>query len=198
MTLSPATDQEDQLWLVRHGETEWSANGRHTSKTDLPLTEAGEAGACALVRSLAGVEFAQVLTSPRQRARRTAELAGFGHADVDDDLAEWDYGNYEGLTTPQIQETDPGWTIWSHPSPGGESASAVAARLDRVVARARDVDGKTLVFAHGHSLRALTARWLGLDVSEGRLFVLDTSTVSVLGVDRGSQVVRRWNVAPSR
>ncbi|MFI5426192.1 histidine phosphatase family protein [Aeromicrobium sp. UC242_57] len=194
MTDSPL--HEDQLWLVRHGETEWSASGRHTSTTDLPLTEAGEAGARALVGALAGVEFAQVLTSPRQRARRTAELAGFGHAQTDGDLAEWDYGDYEGLTTPQIQETVPGWTIWSHPSPGGESATEVAARLDRIVAKARAVDGKTLVFAHGHSLRALTARWLGLDVSEGRLFVLDTSTLSVLGVDRGAQVVRRWNVMP--
>ena len=185
-----------QLWLVRHGETEWSANGRHTSTTDLPLTEAGEAGARALARSLADVDFAQVLTSPRRRARRTAELAGFAHAEVDEDLAEWSYGDYEGLTTPQIQETVPDWTIWTHPSPGGESATDVTIRLDRIVAKARAVEGATLVFAHGHSLRALAARWLGLDVSEGRLFVLDTSTLSVLGVDRGTQVVRRWNVMP--
>lgn len=202
MSSSPLTDHdeqihEDQLWLVRHGETEWSATGRHTSTTDLPLTAAGEAGARALVPTLAGIDFAQVLTSPRQRARRTAELAGFAHAEVDDDLAEWDYGDYEGLTSPQIQETVPGWTIWTHPSPGGETASAVATRLDRIVAKARAADGKTLVFAHGHSLRALAARWLELDVTEGRLFVLDTSTVSVLGVDRGAQVVRRWNVVPN-
>lgn len=194
---TPAAEAEDQLWLVRHGETEWSLSGRHTSTTDLPLTEAGEAGARALEPVLADLDFAQVLTSPRQRARRTAELAGFAHAGVDDDLAEWSYGDYEGLTTPQIRESDPGWTIWTHPSPGGETAADVASRLDRVVARARAAEGRTLVFAHGHSLRALAARWLGLDVAEGRHFALDTSTISVLGVDRGTSVVRRWNVVPT-
>lgn len=193
--MSTSPGHEDQLWLVRHGETEWSTAGRHTSTTDLPLTSAGEAGARSLVPALSAIDFAQVLTSPRQRARRTAELAGFAHAEVDDDLAEWAYGDYEGLTTPEIRETVPGWSIWTHPSPGGETAADVTARLDRIVARAHATDGKTLVFAHGHSLRALTARWLGLDVSEGRLFALDTSTVSVLGVDRGTPVVRRWNVA---
>lgn len=196
--MSTSPGHEDQLWLVRHGETEWSLNGRHTSTTDLPLTEAGEAGAGAVAASLAGIEFAQVLTSPRRRARRTAELAGFGDAEVDEDLAEWAYGDYEGLTTPQIRETVPGWSVWTHLCPGGETAADVSARLDRVVARAHATDGKTLVFAHSHSLRGLTARWLGLDVSEGRLFALDTSTVSVLGVDRGTPVVRRWNVSPSR
>lgn len=184
---------EDQLWLVRHGETEWSKNGQHTSTTDLPLTDVGEAAARGVTGALAGVDFAQVLTSPRLRARHTAELAGFD-ADVDDDLAEWAYGDYEGLTTARIRESVPGWSVWTHPSPGGETAAQVSERLDRVVARARAVDGKTLAFAHGHSLRALAARWLGLDVSEGRLFVLDTSAISVLGVDRGTSVVRRWNV----
>jgi len=185
---------EDQLWLVRHGETEWSKNGRHTSTTDLPLTEEGEAAALKVAPALAGLDFVQVLTSPRQRARHTAELAGFPGARVDDDLAEWAYGEYEGRTTPDIRKTDPGWTIWTHPTPGGETAEQVAARMDRVVARARAADGKTLVFGHGHALRALAARWLGLDVSEGRLLVLDTATISVLGVDRGVSVVRRWNV----
>jgi broad specificity phosphatase PhoE len=185
---------EDQLWLVRHGETEWSKNGRHTSTTDLPLTEDGEAAALKVAPALAGLDFVQVLTSPRQRARHTAELAGYPGAKVDDDLAEWAYGEYEGRTSVDIRKTDPGWTIWSKPTPGGETAEQVAARMDRVVARARAVDGKTLVFGHGHALRALAARWLGLDVSEGRLLVLDTATISVLGVDRGMSVVRHWNV----
>ena len=185
---------EDQLWLVRHGETEWSKNGRHTSTTDLPLTEDGEAAALKVAPALAGLDFVQVLTSPRQRARHTAELAGFPGAKVDDDLAEWAYGEYEGRTSVDIRKTDPGWTIWSKPTPGGETAEQVTARMDRVVARARAADGKTLVFGHGHALRALAARWLGLDVSEGRLLVLDTATISVLGVDRGMSVVRHWNV----
>lgn len=184
------------MWLVRHGETEWSKSGQHTSVTDLPLTEAGETAAVRLAPVLAGIEFAQVLTSPRQRASRTAELAGFPDAELDEDLAEWAYGDYEGRTTADIRETVPDWSVWNHPSPGGESAEQVAQRLDRVIAKARAADGKTLAFAHSHSLRALAVRWLGLDISEGQRFVLDTSTVSVLGVDRGTQVVRSWNVAP--
>ncbi|QGG40541.1 histidine phosphatase family protein [Aeromicrobium yanjiei] len=194
--MSSPADLEDQLWLVRHGETEWSLSGQHTSTTDLPMTASGEAGARTLAPLLAELDFAQVLTSPRQRARRTAELAGFPDAEPDEDLVEWSYGDYEGLTTPQIQESVPGWSIWSHPSPGGETAAEVSERLDRVVARARAAEGKTLVFAHGHSLRALAARWLEVDVAEGRHFALDTSTISVLGVDRGTPVVRRWNVQP--
>lgn len=187
---------EDQLWLVRHGETEWSANGKHTSTTDLPLTPKGEAAALKLVEALSGIDFEQVLTSPRQRAVRTAELAGFADAEVDEDLVEWAYGDYEGLTTVEIRESVADWTVWTHPSPGGETGEQVAERLDRVIAKARAVEGKTLVFAHGHSLRALAVRWLGLDISEGQRFVLDTSTVSVLGVDRGTQVVRTWNTLP--
>ncbi|MET0447155.1 MAG: histidine phosphatase family protein, partial [Aeromicrobium sp.] len=127
-----------------------------------------------------------------------AELAGFPDAEPDENLAEWAYGDYEGLTTPQIRETDPEWTIWTHPSPGGESAEQVGARLDRVVARARAVDGNTLVFAHGHSLRVLGARWLGLDATDGRIFDLDTATISVLGDDRGTPVIHRWNVSTGR
>lgn len=189
---------EDQLWMVRHGETEWSRDGRHTSTTDLALTDVGEQTAHAVAPALGEVDFEQVLTSPRQRASRTAALAGFAGAEIDDDLVEWAYGDYEGITTPEIRESVPGWSVWTHPSPGGETAAQVSARLDRVVARARAADGKTLVFGHGHALRALTARWLGLDVSEGRLFALDTATISVLGVDRGVPVVRRWNVSASR
>jgi broad specificity phosphatase PhoE len=188
-----STGAGGQLWLVRHGETEWSRSGKHTSVTDLELTANGEAVAETLAKPLAAVDFAQVLTSPRRRARRTAELAGFPDAEPDEDLAEWAYGDYEGLTSVEIHETDPEWTIWTHPSPGGETADEVAARLDRVVARARSIDGNTLVFAHGHSLRVLAARWLGLDAGDGHLFALDTATISVLDVDRGTPVVRRWN-----
>lgn len=193
-TISPG--EADELWLVRHGETAWSASGQHTSVTDLELTESGVASAHTLAAPLAGIEFVQVLTSPRKRARVTAELAGFPDALVDEDLAEWAYGEYEGLTTQQIRETVPDWSVWMHPSPGGESAERVRERLDRVVARTRAADGKTLVFAHGHSLRVLAARWLGLDVADGRIFDLDTATISVLSVDRGTPVIHRWNVTP--
>ncbi len=186
-------NEPSQLWLVRHGPTEWSENGRHTSTTDLPLLPHGEELARGLAPRLAETPFAQVLTSPRRRARRTAELAGFADAEVDDDLVEWGYGDYEGITTPEIRETVPGWTVWTGPTPGGESAADVGARLDRVVQRARAASGPTLVFAHGHSLRVLTARWLGLPVEDGRLFRLDTATVSVLGHERESPVVLRWN-----
>lgn len=189
---------EDQLWLVRHGETEWSRDGRHTSTTDLPLTPDGEAAARTVAPALVGVDFVQVLTSPRRRAVHTAELAGFPNAEVDDDLAEWTYGEYEGKTTLEIRETIPGWSIWTHPAPGGETAEQVIERLDRVITRTRAVEGRTLVFAHGHSLRALAVRWLELDICEGQRLVLDTSTISMLGVDRGTQVIRRWNVAQAR
>lgn len=183
-----------ELWLARHGETEWSKAWRHTSFTDLPLTDVGEQQAAKLRPLLADVEFDQVMSSPRLRARRTAELAGFPDPQVDEDLVEWDYGDYEGLTTATIRETVPGWSVWTHPSPGGETADQVSARLDRVASRVRR-GGRTLVFGHGHSLRALTARWLGLGVEHGRLFLLDTGTYSVLGEDRGTPVVTRWNVA---
>lgn len=184
---------ESELWVVRHGATEWSVAGRHTSTTDLPLLPEGEEVARRLPERLADVEFAQVLTSPRLRARRTAELAGFGDAAVDDDLVEWAYGDYEGITTAEIRRTDPGWTVWSHPSPGGETAAEVQARLDRVVERVRGADGRTLVFGHGHALRGLAARWLGLPVTDGRHFQLDTATLSVLGFEREEPVLRRWN-----
>ncbi len=192
MTDEP-TGEAIELWLVRHGATEWSTTGRHTSVTDLPLLPDGERTAVGLGERLAEVEFRLVLTSPRQRAWHTAELAGFPDAEVTDDLAEWAYGDYEGLTTPQIRESVPGWTIWTHPSPGGETAAEVGARLDRVVARARAGGGRTLAFAHGHSLRVLAARWLGLPPEGGRLLRLDTATVSVLGYERETPVVLRWN-----
>jgi probable phosphoglycerate mutase len=178
--------------VVRHGETEWSRDGRHTSTTDLPLTEVGEEAALALRPRLAEVEFDLVLTSPRRRARRTAELAGFAYAEVDEDLVEWAYGDYEGVTTAEIRESVPDWTVWTHPTPGGEMAEEVAARLDRVVERARG-HARTLVFAHGHSLRVLTARWIEQPPEEGRFFRLDTSTVSVLGFERETPVLLKWN-----
>lgn len=192
MTGGGGGDGPGELWLVRHGQTEWSRDGRHTSVTDLPLLPEGEDVARALAPRLDRA-FAQVLTSPRQRARRTAELAGHPGAEVDDDLVEWAYGAYEGVSTADIRESVPGWSVWTHEVPGGEDAAAVAARLDRGVARARAVDGDTLVFAHGHALRALAARWLGLPVTEGRLLRLDTATLSVLGHEREAPVVLRWN-----
>lgn len=187
------SEGRSEIFLVRHGATEWSTAGRHTSTTDLPLLPEGEATARALGPLLARESFALVLTSPRQRARRTAELAGFADAVVDPDLAEWAYGEYEGITTPEIRESAPGWTVWSQPSPGGETAAEVGERLDRVIARVRQVQGRVLVFGHGHALRAMAARWLGLPVSEGRLFRLDTATVSVLGFEREQPAVLRWN-----
>jgi probable phosphoglycerate mutase len=181
------------LYLARHGATEWSEDGRHTSVTDLPLLPAGEEAARALAPRLAERKFAQVLTSPRQRARRTAELAGFPDAIADADLVEWDYGDYEGITTPQIREHDPGWSIWTGVTPGGETAEQVATRLDRVIARVRELDGDTLVFGHGHCLRALAARWLGEPVAFGRFLMLSTATLSTLGEDRGQPAILTWN-----
>jgi probable phosphoglycerate mutase len=183
----------EQLWIIRHGETEWSRDGKHTSHTEVELTPEGEEVARGLEQRLEGVEFALVLTSPRRRARRTAELAGFPDAEVDEDLTEWDYGDYEGITTPEIRETVPGWTVWSHPCPGGETAEQVSARMDRLVERVRAVDGRVLVFSHGHASRALASRWLEQPVEEGRLFKLGTATVSVLGFEHESPVVERWN-----
>ena len=181
------------LYLVRHGATEWSKNGRHTGVTDLPLLPEGEDDARRMAARLAGHEFASVITSPRQRARRTAELAGFPDAVVDEDLVEWGYGEYEGISTVQIRETDPGWSIWTGYTPGGETAEEIAARLDRVIARAQACDGDVLAFAHGHCLRALAARWVEEPVSFGRFLVLGTATLSILGDDRGQAAVLTWN-----
>jgi broad specificity phosphatase PhoE len=186
-------DAAQELWLVRHGETEWSRDGRHTSHSDIPLTDKGVQVARELAGRLAGTAFDLVLTSPRERARRTAELAGFTDVDTDEDLVEWDYGDYEGITTAQIREHDPGWTVWTHPTPGGESAEQVTARLDRVVARVRRHGGRALLFGHGHALRALAARWIEQPVDEGRFLRLDTATVSVLGYERDNPVILRWN-----
>jgi broad specificity phosphatase PhoE len=180
-------------WLIRHGETEWSRDGRHTSHTDLSLTDSGRQAAVELGASLAGVHFESVFSSPRQRALETARLAGFPDPIVFDELAEWDYGEYEGATTAAIRQTVPGWTVWTHPSPGGETAADMGARLDRVLQRLVEVDGVCLVFGHSHALRALAARWIGEDVARGRSFRLDTATISVLAWEREVPVIERWN-----
>jgi probable phosphoglycerate mutase len=180
--------------LVRHGATEWSEAGRHTGRTDIPLATAGEESARDLAAALSEHPFHLVLTSPLQRARRTAMLAGFDDAVPDDDLVEWDYGEYEGVTTPEIRETVPGWTVWTHPCPGGETADDLARRLDQVVERLRAVDGDSLVFGHGHALRALAARWVGEPVAFGRFLRLDTATFGTLGHEREQPVVLAWNV----
>lgn len=182
-----------EVWLVRHGETEWSRARRHTSVTDVRLTDDGIATARALRARLSGEAFDRVLASPMQRARHTAELAGFPHPEVDEDVVEWDYGDYEGITAAEIRETVPGWTVWTHGVPGGETAEQVTERLDRVVSRLREGDERCLVFGHGHGLRALAARWLGLPVSEGRLLRLDTTTVCRLGYERETPVILGWN-----
>ena len=183
-----------ELVLVRHGETEWSRTMRHTGNTDLALTDAGEEQARGVVARLAGREFALVLSSPLQRARRTAELAGFGdRAELDDDLRERDYGAYEGLTTKEIRRERPGWDVWRDDVPGGEPLEALAARADLVIERALAADGDTLVFAHAHLLRMLGARWIGLGPDGGGKLVLATASVSVLGSERERRVIRRWN-----
>jgi broad specificity phosphatase PhoE len=186
-----------ELFLVRHGETEWSRSGQHTSVTDLPLTEKGEQQARALLGHLKPSQFGLILCSPRQRARQTAELAGFTgrfEPQIDDDLAEWAYGDYEGKTGDQIQETAPGWTIWTSPSPGGETAEEVGTRLDRVVARVRQSGvEQAICFGHGHALRALTLRWLDFPLELGGRFPLDTGTVSILGEEKGIPALQRWN-----
>jgi len=185
------------LWAVRHGETAWSASGQHTSRTDLPLTAAGESEALAVKPLLAGRHFDLVESSPLQRAVRTAELAGFTPT-TDDDLEEWDYGDFEGLTTPQIRADYPDWTIWDGPWPHGEQPSQVAVRADRVVRRvlALPSGATALLFAHGHILRALAARWLQRPVTDGRLFALGTATVSVLGWEHGAPVISHWDIPP--
>jgi probable phosphoglycerate mutase len=184
-----------RIVLVRHGETEWSANGRHTSRTDLSLTEEGRLRATELGPELHAVAFSLVLTSPLRRARETCELAGFGSvAQVDDDLREWDYGDYEGLTTPEIRAGRPDWSLWRDGCPGGETPDEGGERADRVLARLRAVDGDALAFAHGHILRVVTARWIGLSAAGGARFALGAGAVSVLGYERETEVVARWNV----
>jgi broad specificity phosphatase PhoE len=188
-----------ELWLIRHGETEWSRSGAHTGRTDIPLTAAGRNNAAAAGRYLAAHPFALVLVSPLQRARETCRLAGYENATIDPDLSEWDYGDYEGRTTSQIQAERPQWSLWTDGVPNGETAAEVAARAGRVIARALAVEGNADValFAHGHILRVLATCWLGLPPEDGRLFALGTGAVSTLGYERETRVITRWNLSPS-
>lgn len=187
-----------ELYLVRHGETEWSRSGQHTSVTELDLTETGVRQARAVAELLRGVQFGLVLCSPRLRARRTAELAGFGGRYViDANLAEWNYGDYEGVTSADIRKTVPSWRIWTHPVPGGELGPQVMSRLQAVVRRVQSSGvERALCFGHGHSLRVLALAWLGLDVSNGGHFPLETATVSVLGMEKETPALLRWNMPP--
>jgi broad specificity phosphatase PhoE len=183
----------ERLFIVRHGETEWSLSGQHTSHTDLALTEAGRAEAGALRSRLENQTFALVLSSPLKRARQTCELAGFGDvAELCPDLVEWDYGRYEGLTTPQIREQDPDWNLWRDGCPEGESAADIGVRVDRVLDRFAAIEGVGLCFAHGHVLRVLTARWLEMEVSAGARFKLPAAGVGVLGYERETSVLESW------
>jgi probable phosphoglycerate mutase len=193
-----------EVVLARHGETEWSRDGLHTGRTDIPLTENGRDQALALREALGEWRFARVLSSPLQRALETCRLAGLGEqAEATEDLVEWDYGEYEGITTPQIRESRPSWSLWRDGCPGGEEAADVGRRADRVIGALADAEGDVVLFAHGHVLRVLAARWTGLGPEAGALLALDTATLSVLGYERERRVVRRWNApvpgaAPAR
>ena len=187
-----------EVLLARHGQTDWSRDHRHTGRTDVPLTPDGERQAEQLGRALAGRAFDRVLTSPLSRAAETCRLAGFGdRAEARDELVEWDYGDYEGLTTASIREQRPGWSLWGDGCPGGESAGDVGARAERVLAELRDAGQDAILFAHGHVLRVLTARWLALGPEEGALFALDTGTLSALGWEREQAVIKLWNERPA-
>lgn len=192
---------DHELFLFRHGQTEWSVNGRHTGRTDIPLTPAGENQARAAGRTLQSLRKgpALVLTSPRQRAVRTAELAGLRVDDQTEDLAEWDYGDYEGVTTPEIRKTVPGWTVWTHEMPGGETADQVAARADTLLERVRAAlaDTEVILVGHGHFSRVLIARWIGLPPADGVHFGLDPAGVTVLGDERGAPKIEHLNIPPS-
>jgi broad specificity phosphatase PhoE len=193
-----------ELILIRHGETEWSSSGRHTGRTDVPLTEAGRKAAAALAPSLAARPVTAAFSSPASRARQTADLVGLPTATTDADLQEWDYGGYEGLTTAQIRRHRPGWLLWRDGVPPGdaghpgETIAQVGARADAVLGRTRPLlsSGDVALIAHGHLLRILTARWLGLEPSGGRYFRLDTGTLSTLGTEHDEPVISCWNVPP--
>ena len=192
----PDPAERPRIYLVRHGETAWSKTGKHTGRSDVPLTDAGRANAEKLRPALEGHDFKLVLVSPLQRARQTCDLAGLGGAAVvDDDLAEWDYGDYEGLTSPQIHAKDPGWNVFDDGAPGGETPGQVTARVDRAIARAAAAKGDAIIFAHGHLLRCLAARWVGQSLAFGKRLLLDTGTISVLGHYRDDRAVASWNAA---
>jgi broad specificity phosphatase PhoE len=192
------SDANRELWLVRHGETEWSLDGRHTSWTDIPLTDRGRERAQWLRKAMSGTKFAAVLVSPRQRARETCEIAGYGHvAIIDSDLQEWNYGESEGKTTKQMRETyGPQWSVWTSPIVGGETVEQVGERADAVIMKSMEAipsGGAVALFAHAHILRILAARWIGLPAFGGEHFALGTGSVSVLGFERESRVISKWN-----
>jgi broad specificity phosphatase PhoE len=188
------SSSDQKVFAIRHWETEWSLSLQHTGTTDIPLTDNGRRLAERIRPVLGKEKFELVLTSPLQRARETCELSGLGdHAIIDSDLAEWNYGKYEGLTPKQIHEGAPGWLIFRDGCPGGETPAEVGARVDRVIARARTTDGDVALFAHGHVLRVLAARWIGLPAGAGQHFLLDTGTLNVLAYYRGVPAVRIWN-----
>ena len=185
----------DRIFIARHGATEWSVSGQHTSRTDLPLLEQGREQAAGMDAKLAGETFSLVLCSPLLRARQTCELAGFADvAEICDDLHEWDYGEYEGLTTPEIRETNPSWDLWRDGCPDGEAPAAIGARVDDVLARFAAAEGTGLAFAHGHVLRVLTARWLEMPVAAGARFKLEAGSIGVLGHERETAVLESWSV----
>jgi probable phosphoglycerate mutase len=185
---------EQEVWLVRHAETEWSRSGRHTGRTDIPLTDEGRDRALELRDRLAGADFALVLVSPLERARETARLAGLGDpCEVREDLLEWDYGDYEGVTTPEIREQRPDWYLWRDGVPNGETVAEVGARCDRIVEEIRSVDGNVAIFAHGHILRVLAARWVEEPVAFGGRLYLSTGSLCLLGFEREVPVITLWN-----
>ena len=183
-----------RVFLIRHGETEWSLSGQHTSITDIPLTENGRTMPRLLAPILAKVTFARIFTSPLKRARETCELAGLGErAEIDHDLVEWNYGDYEGLTTKEIHAKTPDWMLFRDGCPGGDGPEDVARRVDSVIGRVRAVEGDVALFAHGHVFRVFVARWIGLQATAGCHFILDTATVGVLGYYRDVPAIKRWN-----
>jgi broad specificity phosphatase PhoE len=187
-------ERRPEIVLARHGETEWSRDGRHTGRSDIPLTDRGREQARALRAELAGREFERAITSPLERARETSELAGLDdHAEQDPRLLEWDYGDYEGLTTPDIRRTRPGWLLWRDGCPSGEQPQDVAERVDPLIAELRELTGDAVLFAHGHVLRVIAARWIELGPDGGGRLALSTGTLSTLGWEREVAVIRRWN-----
>ena len=187
-------ERSREIWLLRHGATEWSRNGRHTGSSDIPLLPEGEGEARALVPLLAGQHFAEVWVSPLQRARRTCELAGLGaQAQLNENLREWDYGSYEGITTAEIRQTVPGWSVWSHGCPGGEDAVAVTQRCEALIAQLLALEGNIALFAHGHLLRSLAGTWIGQGAVGGKHLALGTGSHSLLGFERENPVILRWN-----
>ncbi|WP_432800410.1 histidine phosphatase family protein [Poriferisphaera sp. WC338] len=188
-----ANNYSQRVYLVRHGQTEWSLSGKHTGKSDIPLTDAGRKNAAKLHPVLAHLNFEMVLCSPLSRARETAKLAGFEEAITEPNLIEWDYGEYDGVTTAEIRKTIPGWTVFTHACPDGETTDQVGHRVDQVIEKVRHCRGDAILFAHGHVLRVLCSRWLNLPPTDGKHFVLGTASLNVLGYEHETPVIQIWN-----